>query len=243
MNTPPEKRLIIFTDGSSLGNPGPGGWGALIVYQELDEVIELGGTKLQTTNNEMELAAIVSALSYAEMNTEPITLYTDSQYAINGCTKWMYGWKKNGWITAQKEPVKNKALWEQLYELIEKRGKESITWEHVRGHVGVPGNERVDDIARELAEGTNVSLYRGRLSQYPHGNVLSVPDMSEQLKASKKSSSGKAYSYLSLIDGELQKHSSWAECEARVKGNNAKFKKALSADHEQEILKEWGIEQ
>ncbi|MCA9352115.1 ribonuclease HI [Patescibacteria group bacterium] len=240
MNINTENSLTIFTDGSSLGNPGPGGWGVIMVYPRLNEVIELGGTKLQTTNNEMELTAIVSALSYAAHNTEHVHLYTDSEYAIKGATEWMYGWVKNGWTTASKEPVKNQSIWKTLFELIEERGRTNITWHHVRGHVGIPGNERVDDIARELAEGTNVQLYRGTLSKYSITNILDIPDTSDQPKK-KTTKSAATYSYLSLLNGVLERHDTWAACEARVSGTNAKFKKALSKEHEDEILKDWNI--
>lgn len=241
MNTDKDNSLILFTDGSSLGNPGPGGWGALLAYPKLDEVIELGGTKLMTTNNEMELTAIVSGLSYAINSQAHIHIYTDSQYAINGATKWMYGWMKNGWQTTAKEPVKNKQVWESLYSLITERGKESISWHHVRGHVGIAGNERVDDIARELAEGTNVQMYRGKLSEYPNQQILVLPTEEEVAETAKNKKTGKAFSYLSLVDDVVERHQTWPECEARVKGVKAKYKKALSRDHETEILKEWGV--
>ena len=240
MNTDRENSLIIFTDGSSLGNPGPGGWGGILAYPKLDELIELGGTKLQTTNNEMELTAIVSALSYAINSEAHVHLYTDSEYSIKGATEWMYGWVKNSWKTASKNPVKNQGLWETMYSLIEERGADTISWHHVRGHVGVPGNERVDDIARELAEGTNLELYRGTLSGYPQKDILTIPEVKDQQEKAKKKS-GKAYSYLALIDEEIERYTTWAECEARVHGRSAKYKKALSAEHEQEILTEWGI--
>lgn len=232
--------LIVFTDGSSLGNPGPGGWGALLVFSKLDEIVELGGSKPGTTNNAMELTAIASVLSYTEHNTEHMHIFTDSQYAINGITKWMYGWVKNGWKTKDGEDVKNKHTWQSIYQFIELRGKDTITWHHVRGHVGIPGNERVDDIARELAEGKDVIFYRGKLANYPISNILEINIDKEALK--KRDSKGKkAYSYLSLVDGVLEIHATWAECEARVKGKKAKFKKALSAEDEQKIMREWGI--
>lgn len=236
-----ENSLVVFTDGSSLGNPGPGGWGALLAYPRLDEVIELGGSKPNTTNNEMELTAIVSAISYSMDSTSPIIIFTDSQYAINGATKWMYGWAKNGWKTAAGDEIKNKFTWQTLHSLIGEKGKDLITWQHVRGHVGIPGNERVDDIARELAEGIDVPLYRGTLSDYSVKDLFDIDISETAIEEQKKVKKGKAYSYLSLIDGELQKHSTWPECEARVKGRKAKFKKAISESHEQEILNEWGI--
>lgn len=241
MHTEKDNSLILFTDGSSLGNPGPGGWGSLLAYPKLDEVIELGGTKTRTTNNEMELTAIVSGLSYAINSQAHIHVYTDSQYAINGATKWMYGWVKNGWQTSTKEPVKNKEIWETLHSLITDRGAHTISWHHVRGHIGIPGNERVDDIARELAEGINVKMYRGKLSEYPDKNILILPTEEEVKEAVKHKKSGKAFSYLSLVGGVVERHSTWPECEARVKGVSARYKKAVSRDHEVEILKEWGV--
>lgn len=239
--------LIIFTDGSSLGNPGPGGWGAMMVFEKLDELVELGGSKARTTNNEMELTAIVSALTYSLHNTEKIHIFTDSQYAINGITKWVHGWAKNGWKTKTGDEIKNKFTWQTLHSLMSERPKGTVLFHHVSGHVGVPGNERVDDIARELGEGKQVDLYRGKYSNYGISGVLDIEKIfaaTAQKKSlgSKSSKGAKAYSYLSLIGGELQKHGTWTECESRVKGKKAKFKKALSVEHEKEILKEWGVE-
>jgi len=238
-----ENSLIIFTDGSSLGNPGPGGWGGMLLYPKLDEAIELGGTKAPTTNNEMELTAILSALTYAADSTAQINLFTDSQYAINGVTKWMYGWAKNGWLTKDKEPIKNKDIWQRLFEIISKRGKDTIAWHHVRGHVGVPANERVDDIARELAEGVNVKMYRGKLSEHPTKNLLHIDLEAAAAKGKEKSKtkSGKAYSYVALVEGKIEKFSNWDDCKARVHGRSSKYKKALSAEHEKEILTDWGV--
>jgi len=245
MITKLDNALIAFTDGSSLGNPGPGGWGGLLIFPKMDELIELGGTKLKTTNNEMELTAIVSVLSYAINSSSHLHIYTDSQYAINGATKWMYGWAMNGWKTKADENIKNKELFQSLHSLIGQRGKETISWHHVRGHVGVAGNERVDDIARLLAEGTNVKLYRGTISDYGDQNILSIPSKEEQESIAKKSSkkSGKAFKYLALIDGALEEFDTWKECEARTTGRKSKFKKALSPEHRDEILIEWGVQQ
>ncbi len=234
-----EQSLVIFTDGSSLGNPGPGGYGAILLFPKLNEVIELGGSKPTTTNNEMELTAVVSALSCAVNNTEKVIIFTDSSYVINGAQTWMYGWARNDWHKKDGEEVKNRFHWETLFSLIEERGKNRITWQHVPGHVGISGNERVDDIARELAEGKDVKLFRGSLSAYSIKDILSIEINSED--AGKKSNKkAKAYSYLSKIDGVIQRHETWAETEARVRGKNAQFKKAISKEHETEILKEWG---
>ena len=241
------KKLVIFTDGSSLGNPGPGGYGAVVVFPQMDEVVELGGNKVKTTNNEMELSAVIAALSHTVFNTAPAEIFTDSSYVINGITKWIHGWEKNGWKTAAKEEVANKALWQRLISLVREREQHApMVWHYVPGHVGVAGNERCDEIATSFAAGKPSPLYRGKLSAY----TLPILDLSldEALKrakdAGKKKSSpksGKAYSYLSLVDGIAMRHATWAETEARVKGKPAKFKKTFSADDEKKILKEWGV--
>lgn len=236
--------LIIFTDGSSLGNPGAGGYGSVIVFPQLDEVIELGGNKTKTTNNEMEMTAVIAALSHTSFNTAPVHIFTDSSYVINGITKWVFGWEKNGWKTSTHGDVANKSLWQQLIALVrEREQKTKISWHLVPGHVGVIGNERCDMIATSFASGKNMQLFRGRLSQYG-ADILnfSIDESLQQKKKETKSKSGaKAYCYVSLVDGVAKRHATWAECEARVKGKSAKFKKALSPEDEKEILKSWGV--
>jgi ribonuclease HI len=147
---------------------------------------------------------------------------------------------KNGWRTKDGEPVKNMFLFKTMFELVNERGAGKVHWHHVRGHVGIAGNERVDDIARWFAEGQDVPLYRGNITNYDIQNIMSFEiDESAQEKRSNKGKS--AYSYLSLVDGVLEKHETWLQCEARVKGKKAKFKKAISEQHEQEIMTEWGL--
>ncbi len=231
--------ILIWSDGSSRGNPGPGGWGIVIVSPE-KEVVELGGGEEHTTNNRMELTGVISALSYVSKNnfvgTGQISIHTDSSYVINGITKWVHSWRKNNWQTSQKEDVINRDLWKELFSLAV--GKK-IQWKYVAGHSGTPGNERCDEIATAYADGNNPSLYKGHLSKY------SVPlfDLSSVSSANKKTKShskARAYSYLSMIDGTIMKHKTWEECEKRVKGKSgAKFKKALSAKDEKNILKDW----
>lgn len=229
--------ITIFTDGSSRGNPGPGGWGAIIRTE--DEVKELGGREDHTTNNRMELSAAINALVYVAENgiDGNITLQTDSKYVISGITSWVKGWQKNGWKTTAKKDVENRDLWEALSFV---SNGLSIEWKYVEGHAGHPGNERCDEIATSFADKTNVNLYHGPKNKYPVD--LDAKPMPGKKPAKKKSSSGvKAYSYLSLVNGELHIHKTWAECEARVKGaRGAKFKKSTSAENEREIIKEWG---
>lgn len=232
-----KERLIIYTDGSSLGNPGPGGYGAVIVSPKLEEVIELGGGKPQTTNNEMEMTAVVAALAHIAINNMPVTIYTDSKFVINGITKWVSNWQRNGWQTASKQPVTHRAIWEQMVSLVEGRGTEgAVTWKYVPGHQGVPGNERVDDIAQDFAGGKPVELYRGNLADYTI-DIIKEPDIQKDMSVTE---SGYPI-YLSLIDGELQKHMTWSECESRVKGKSAKFKKVKNRKEEKTILESWGV--
>lgn len=136
--------IKIYTDGACSGNPGPGGWGVLIL--EGDSEVELFGGESETTNNRMEMMAAIEAL---RATTGPVHLYTDSQYVKNGIKQWMHGWKRNGWKTASKKPVKNKDLWIELDQLASAR---SVEWHWVKGHSGHPENDRADELARRGAE-------------------------------------------------------------------------------------------
>ena len=133
----------VFTDGACKGNPGPGGWGAILRAKGQER--ELRGAEALTTNNRMELMGAISAL---EALKEPcaVDLHTDSEYLKNGVTKWMHGWKRNGWRTADKKPVKNQDLWERLDEALKRH---EIRWHWVKGHAGHAENERADELARE----------------------------------------------------------------------------------------------
>ena len=137
------KKIDIYTDGACRGNPGPGGWGALLIYKDADKTI-YGGEK-NTTNNRMEMTAIIEALKIVKMDCD-ITLYTDSKYVMDGITKWLPNWKNKGWITSNKKPVKNKDLWQILEECI---SKQNIEWQWVKGHAGIPGNEKADELANQ----------------------------------------------------------------------------------------------
>lgn len=139
--------LIIYTDGACSGNPGPGGWGALLVARNGDAVLkerELCGGAADTTNNRMELQAAISALEALERPSK-LTVITDSAYVKGGVTGWIHGWKRNGWKTSARKPVKNVDLWQQLDEA---QARHDISWEWVKGHAGHPENERADELAR-----------------------------------------------------------------------------------------------
>ncbi len=136
-------RVEIFTDGACSGNPGPGGWGALLRCRGVEK--ELSGGEKETTNNRMELTAVINALS-ALKTVCNISLYTDSKYVMDGITSWLPNWKRNGWKTSNKKtPVKNMDLWQRLDELT---CRHEIRWIWVKGHAGHPENERVDELAR-----------------------------------------------------------------------------------------------
>ena len=159
----------------------------------------------------------------------------------------MHGWKRRGWKTAAGTDVLNRELWERLDDLAASRGPRGIAWHYVRGHVGIPGNERVDEIADSFAMQKPVALYDGPLSGYPVP-ILDLPDDTTVPPRSKPSSGGSrskraAYSYLSVVDGKPMRHATWSECERRVKGRSgARFKKATSAADEEAILRSWSLE-
>ena len=136
-----EKKLEIWTDGACKFNPGPGGWGAYLVWGE--KTLELCGGEEETTNNRMELTAVIEALS-AVKRPVPMTIYLDSQYVKNGIDSWIAGWKRKGWRTASGQPVKNVDLWKKLDELV---STHDIDWQWVKGHAGEEGNEKADELA------------------------------------------------------------------------------------------------
>ncbi len=145
---PSKTPVIIYTDGACSGNPGPGGWGALLRYGA--HVKEIRGGEPDTTNNRMEMMAVVRALE-ALKRPSCVTVITDSKYVYDGMLSWLEGWKRRNWRTADKKPVKNKDLWQCLDQL---KDKHQITWQWVKGHAGDPGNERADFLARQgLEEG------------------------------------------------------------------------------------------
>jgi ribonuclease HI len=234
-----KKEATIFTDGASRGNPGPGGWGAVIT--DGGRVRELGGGEDSTTNNRMELRAAFEALAHlASKNKKRTVIYTDSSYVVNGITKWLAAWKERGWVTLKKEEVLNQDLWRKISSLIDENGLD-VRWKYVGGHVGIAGNERADAIATSFADKKKIGLYDGTLSADPFEVMNTKID--EVLAAKKLSSRARsrtaAYSYVSELDGVIEIHKTWAECEKRVKGKPARFKKATSAEEEARIIAEF----
>ncbi len=231
-------KTIIFTDGSSRGNPGPGGWGAIVAFDALREarVRELGGRHTNTTNNRMELTAVIEAIDFAISKnlTEDIMLYTDSEYVKKGATEWIHGWQRNNWRTSTKGEVLNKDLWERLAGLLP---KVKIEFKVIPGHFGIAGNERCDVIATTYADNNPDKLFNDVADKYKVNLDVSKQKFAPAGTKS-KSSSKKAYSYVSAIDGVVKIHKTWVECEARVRGkSNARYKKSFSKEDEGEIVK------
>jgi ribonuclease HI len=237
--------IVVFCDGAAKGNPGPGGWGVVIATPAGD-VIELGAGAGHTTNNKMELTAAIQALTAIDALDGPVAIHTDSTYVIKGISEWIRGWRRRGWKTAEGADVLNRDLWQALDRLVNARGSGSVSWHYVRGHSGIPGNERVDAIADGMANGRPIVLYHGLLASYsvpifdlPDNTSLPTP---RTARSGARSTKAAPYSYLSLVDGEVQRHTTWADCERRVKGRSgARFKKALSAADESAILRDWQV--
>jgi ribonuclease HI len=145
------KNIHIYTDGSSLGNPGPGGWGSVFIINE-KIIHELGGGEKNTTNNRMELMAVIETLKYITKNhkKDNVTIFADSNYVLSGITSWIHNWEKNGWRTANKKQVMNQDLWKELIELIRSYDNK-INWQKVKGHSGHIHNDRADEIATTYA--------------------------------------------------------------------------------------------
>ena len=148
-----KKDIEIYTDGSSLGNPGPGGYGVVVV--EGGAIVgELGGYEKDTTNNRMELKGVIEALRYCdkEKASHNVKIHADSAYVLGGVTSWVFNWEKNGWKTSKKEPVLNQDLWQELIALV-RASKHELVWQKVKGHSGHIYNERADEIATGYSSG------------------------------------------------------------------------------------------
>lgn len=257
--------FIVYSDGACSGNPGPGGWGAVILGLDDGEtagpiphthpsggaahghVWELGGGEARTTNNRMEMTAALEALRFLADKPGVAEIRTDSSYVVHGITKWVHGWLQRGWKTSTGEPVVNQDLWEALLEQIEARGRNRIgalRWVIIPGHAGIPGNERADRIAVASGAGDYPALYDGPYGQYTADLLLTDadPELLAAHKAKKKRKPPKGGYYISYLDGVVARHDAWAECEARVKGRSgAKFKKVADEADEASVLQGWGV--
>ncbi len=181
------KKTLLFTDGACSGNPGPGGYGTVIVYPD-GHVKELGGKRSETTNNRMEMMAIIKGLEESMGDFSDVLILTDSTYVIKGINEWIHGWKRKNWKNSEGNDVSNKDLWLELDRAVIKKKKSSqIEWGYVRGHKGIPGNERCDEIAVAFSKGKFTPLFDGRLLDYE----IPIYDIPEDLSLPKKSSSSK----------------------------------------------------
>ena len=256
--------ITIYTDGSSLGNPGPAGWGSVLLFPD-GKVIELGGREKESTNNRMEMMASIMALKEVEKtilrqgsagqrktSAKKIIIHTDSSYLLNGITMWIHAWVKNDWKTKADEDVLNKDLWEILYKVESNlKNKYEVEWVKVAGHAGVHLNERCDAIATSFSANNTTMLFTGTLKDYEKlFGKISVGERSF-LKEERSDGEGKtlkrqkdktAYSYVSAVGEKVVADKTWAECEKRVKGKSgAKFKKVFSKEEEQELVAEWTL--
>lgn len=235
-----ENSHIIYSDGACSGNPGKGGW-AYIHLSKDQWVTEGSGYDSATTNNRMEMTAALEGIRRVPTGDSVIVL-TDSVYLIRGITQWIFGWQKRGWKNAEGADILNRDIWEELFKIC--RGKK-IDWRHIPGHAGFPGNERVDELAVAQSTRRPMSGYSGPLSGYPVG-ILPLPEkrpLPEMKKVNGTPKDKSATFYLSFVNGVLENHSSWAQCQARVKGvSQARFKKVTSETEAKEVVKSWGLD-
>ncbi|MGQ4809667.1 Ribonuclease H [Candidatus Entotheonellaceae bacterium PAL068K] len=223
---------IAYTDGACLGNPGPGGWGVRILYPD-GRVRELGGVVRSTTNNRMELQAAIEALKVLQSCSQA-TLVTDSRYVIDGLTRWLHNWRRRGWMTTANTPVKNRDLWLTLEPL----NHSGIHWQHVRGHISNPYNERVDTIAQAFAKGTTPELFCGPVASCADPLGAASAALASQpspppapATGDRRTQSFRAARYVSIVRGTATLDHTWAACEARVRGvSGARYKKVRTQE-------------
>jgi len=233
--------ITLYTDGASRGNPGPGGWGAIILS---DAVVELAGAKNPATNNQMELEAAIQGLEYIQthMPDAQVEIHADSRYVLNGIEKWLDGWVRKGWVTMAKKPVENRGQWEQLLALRDHFGKR-LTLTKVDGHSGHLYNDRCDELAVGAALDKDPFLFIGTSVEYD-AFLIKNPPTSEKKSSSKSTSSkGAAYSYVSVVDGVVHADNDWTTCEKRVKGKKgARYKKVFSKAEETGLIQTYTLD-
>lgn len=224
---------IAHTDGACLGNPGPGGWGVRILYPD-GQVREFGGATPATTNNRMELQAAIEALKCLQPCAQA-KVRTDSRYVIEGLTKWITRWQQRGWMTTSQTPVKNRELWMLLQGL----NHTGIHWQHVRGHSGDPGNERVDDIARAFAQGLVPDLFCGAAGS--PADPVAASSTKRSTLSTRQTPFDKAR-YISLVRGRIALDDDWHSCAQRVRGvSGARYKKVRTAEELAAFCAQYGV--
>ncbi|MFN5059770.1 MAG: ribonuclease HI [Chloroflexota bacterium] len=210
----------IITDGACSGNPGPGGWATIIVTPD-GTVTEFSGSAANTTNNQMELQAIIVGLQKVDAQAE-VHIHTDSQYVINGITKWVFGWQKNGWRTKEGKDVENQEFWKTLVRLTHK----NVHWHYVKGHNGHAMNERANTLAQQQARSLGHPVLQARANAQPQTPV----------------SAGTFPHYISLVGSEFRHHATWDACKQAVHGvSGARFKKVSSAHELASQRRQWGL--
>lgn len=252
--------ITIYTDGSSRGNPGLGGWAAIVMTNT--HVVELAGSQNHATNNQMELLAVQASLAFVQDVVEKkdtkatfgidtldeVLVHADSKYVLNGLESWVDGWVRNGWMTSAKKPVENKTYWEALLALRNFFGTQ-LQLIKVAGHSGHLYNDRCDELAVQAAllkSGEKQILFVGTREAYEGFLALNGTDETKTKTPTKKTKSAndgkKAFSYVSFVDGVAHADSTWAACESRVKGKkNAKFKKVFSKVEETSLIQEYTL--
>lgn len=232
---------VVYTDGASRGNPGPGGWAAIVMTDK--EVIELAARKDPATNNQMELEAAIQGLGCVEKRygEVPVELHADSRYVLNGIESWIDGWVRKGWVTMAKKPVENKAQWLRLMKLRDAFGRK-LALNKVDGHSGHLYNDRCDELAVQAALGQKPKLFSGSLKEYEQLLSENKPKSPVKKSSSSSSNKGAAYSYVSIVDGVVHADKDWATCEKRVKGKKgAKYKKVFSKAEETELMQDYTL--
>lgn len=236
--------IRAYCDGACSGNPGPGGWGAVLLLPD-GTVRELGAPERSTTNNRMELAGAIAVLKAAADRPQTLRVFTDSGYVIQGITGWVFGWRRKGWKTFDGKPVANRELWEVLDALAQaRRGR--LEWVQVKGHAGHEVNERCDEIAVAFSKGRKPELYDGPAVGCGYSLLDPEPEQRREPGARRDSSSfskakPKGGTYLSFVDGRVERHATWPDCQKRVLGvSGARFKKVASPEEEQAALRSWG---
>lgn len=224
---------IIVGDGAASGNPGKGGFGAVVISPN-GKVKELGGALNPATNNQMELQSLISGLEWVSEsgNVAMIKVVMDSTYVLDGFSKSLVNWKKNSWKTSAGQPLKNPEYWQKLDDLKSRLEGCGFTFQYqlVKGHSGMELNERVDQIAVAFSIGKGIDLFSGDASEYPIG--LSLDESQSKFEPV----------YLCLINGVLSRFKTWPECEEAVKGKTGvKYKKVTNRLQENELLTQWKL--
>ena len=241
--------LVIYTDGACSGNPGPGGWGTIVLLPN-DMVIELGAGEFSTTNNQMELTAVIEGLICINQNiktnyVDKVFIFTDSVYVIRGITQWIFGWMRSGWKNKEGQDIANQDHWQRLHKIVSELKTKKITldWNYIRGHQGDKGNERCDQIAVAFSKKYSIELFEGRLKSYffdlrQFPNSEPLPEMKSKVAPDPNKKSW----YIVVNGTQKLTFTTWSQCEAAVKGRSGvKFKKVSSEEEEKKILEQWGF--